>query len=62
VSSDIHHVQGEAFEVDSVWVSDDRRHVNYIHTGDSRVRGGPSIAQARAFAELILRIVKSHGE
>jgi hypothetical protein len=52
-------VSGQAFDITSIWISDDG-HFEYIIKGDqSIVRTGPTIQEAEEFITLIQELVNS---
>ncbi len=53
-------VPGQAFEISSIWISDDGR-FEFVMKGDqSIVRTGPTIQEAEAFASLLRQLIDAY--
>jgi hypothetical protein len=59
VSRPRHKVTGDAFDIEDIWIAGGQVGFQDIHGVD---HAGPTILNARAFAELILNLTKPKGE
>ncbi len=53
-------VPGQAFDISSIWISDEGRFEFILSDDQSIVRTGPTIADAEAFAALIHQVIEDH--